>query len=294
MPVAEPEIPIQQSEDTDRMDWRASLPFFAMHAVCLFAFWTGVTWWAAGACALLYIVRMFGITAGYHRYFSHASFKTSRPFQFCLAFLGASAAQKGPLWWASHHRHHHAHSDNPEDVHSPVQRGFWYSHVGWILGNKFHETNERLIAGLLKYPELRWLNRNHLMPPVILALAVTAFGYWMQRVHPETGATAGQMLIWGFFIGTVLGYHGTFTVNSLAHVSGSRRFPTKDDSRNNLFIALIALGEGWHNNHHYAPSSERQGFFWWEIDVTHYALAALSWFGIVWDLQGPPKKIHER
>ena len=265
-----------------------SLPFVALHAACLAAFWTGVSWWSIGVCVALYALRMFGITGGYHRYFSHASYKTSRVFQFFLGWLGATALQKGPLWWASHHRHHHAHSDGPEDVHSPVQRGFWYSHLGWILGSKFHETNERLIAGFLKYRELRWLNRYHIVPPVLLAAIVYAFGEWMRRAHPATGVTGLQMLVWGFLISTILLYHGTFTVNSLAHVWGSRRFNTKDDSRNNWFIALITLGEGWHNNHHYAPSSERQGFYWWEIDVTHYVLVALSWLGIVWDLKQPP------
>jgi stearoyl-CoA desaturase (delta-9 desaturase) len=235
---------------------------------------------------------MFGITAGFHRYFSHRTFKTTRIFQFFLAFLGTASAQKGPLWWAAHHRHHHKHSDTEKDVHSPVKRSFWWSHVGWILSNRFKATNVTMVKDLVKYPELKFLNDYHLLPPIALAGATYGTGALLDYYFPFLGTSGFQFLVYGFIVSTVLLYHGTFTVNSLAHVFGKRRFETKDDSRNNWFISLITLGEGWHNNHHRFPSSERQGFYWWEFDVSHYMLKVLSWCRIVWDLRVPPNRVY--
>lgn len=275
----------------ERIDWLRSAPFFAIHLACLAVFWVGASWAAVTTCVGLYALRMFGITAGYHRYFSHRTFKTSRAFQFVLGWLGASATQKGPLWWAANHRHHHATSDTEEDAHSP-RHGFWWSHVGWFLCAKFHATNHRLIPDLARFRELRFLNTCYVLPPIALALGVAAAGLLFQYRIPELHTSALQMLVWGFFISTVLLYHGTFAVNSLAHVMGRRRFATKDDSRNSLLIALVTFGEGWHNNHHFVPSSERQGFYWWELDITHYVLKMLSWAGLVWDLKAPPKHIY--
>jgi stearoyl-CoA desaturase (delta-9 desaturase) len=126
-----------------------------------------------------------------------------------------------------------------------------------------------------------------------MGVSLFGFGVLLNSLFPALGTSGFQMLVWGFFISTTILYHGTFTVNSLAHRWGSRRFRTTDDSRNNLFIALITLGEGWHNNHHRYLSSERQGFYWWEIDVSHYILTMLSWMGIVWELKTPPKSIYE-
>jgi stearoyl-CoA desaturase (delta-9 desaturase) len=270
----------------ERIDWLRSIPFFAVHVACLGVVWVGVSAVAVGVCALLYVVRMFGITAGYHRYFSHRSFRTSRSFQFVLAVIGAAATQKGPLWWAAHHRHHHAASDTENDPHSPHD-GFWWSHVGWFLCPSAHGTRYAVIPDLMRFPELVFLDRFHLVPPVALAAGTFAFG-WL--FGPDLGTSGLQMLVWGYFISTVLLYHATFVINSLAHVFGTRRFPTKDDSRNNFLLAVITLGEGWHNNHHYAPSSERQGFFWWEVDVAHYMLTVLSWAGLVRDLKTPPRR----
>lgn len=267
--------------------------FLLMHAACLLAIWSGVSPVALFTCIALYIIRMFGITAGYHRYFSHGSYKTSRVFQFVLAWLGASAAQQGPLWWASHHRHHHKYSDTENDVHSPLTQGFWWSHIGWVLSPGFHETKYKMVPDLAKYPELRFINRFYLLPPITLAIFVWALGAMLEHYFSGLGTTGFQMLVWGFFISTVVLYHGTFTVNSLAHIMGRRRFETGDGSRNSAFVAMITLGEGWHNNHHYFPSSERQGFYWWEIDIAHYVLRLLSWLGIVWDLKSPPKRIYE-
>jgi stearoyl-CoA desaturase (delta-9 desaturase) len=219
---------------------------------------------------------MFFITAGYHRYFAHRSFKTHRWFQFVLALGGTTAAQKGVLWWAGHHRHHHRYSDTTEDVHSPL-KGFWWSHVGWIVCDKFKEVPEKYIEDFSKYPELRWLQKYNLVPPAVLALIVLAIGGW-------------SALFIGFFLSTILLYHGTFFVNSLTHLFGRRRFATSDTSRNSLLIALITCGEGWHNNHHHYQLSASQGFYWWEIDLTYYVLKMLSWVGVVWDLRRPTEK----
>lgn len=264
--------------DIERVDWVGSLPFLGVHAACLAAFWTGVSWKALVLCAALYVIRMFGITAGYHRYFSHRSYRTSRAFQFVLALIGCSAMQKGPLWWAGHHRHHHAHSDEEADVHSPELRGFWWSHVGWILCRKYEATDLDAMKDFAVYPELRWLNRAYGVPGVLLAIGCFLAMGW-------------QGLVWGFFISTVLLYHGTFVINSLCHMFGRVRYRTDDTSRNSLVLALITLGEGWHNNHHYYATSSRMGFFWWEIDVSYYTLKLLSWFGVVWDLKRPPRTV---
>jgi stearoyl-CoA desaturase (delta-9 desaturase) len=237
--------------------------------------------WRGFALAIgLYAVRMFGLTAGFHRYFSHRSFKTSRAFQLALATLGTLAAQKGPLWWAAHHRAHHKYSDGPNDVHSVRQRGFWWAHVGWILARRYETTDFDRVKDLAAYPELRWLNRWFLVPPAALVALLLALG----------GAWA---FVWGFLVSTTLLWHGTFCVNSLAHVFGRRRYRTSDDSRNSFLIALFTLGEGWHNNHHHYQRSERQGFYWWELDITHMVLKALSWIGLVWDLHAPPTHVRD-
>lgn len=266
--------------------------FVLLHLACLLVFVTGYSWFAVGMCLFFYVVRMFAITGGYHRYFSHRAYKTGRLFQFILAALGASSAQKGPIWWASHHRHHHQHSDTEEDMHSAKVYGIWYSHVGWILSSRFVQTRYELVKDLLSFPEIRLIERFHLVPPLVLGLASFGIGWICQRYFPSLGTSPLQLLVWGFFISTVLLYHGTFVINSFCHLIGNQRFKTGDLSRNNLFLALITLGEGWHNNHHRYPGSERQGFYWWEIDISHYVLVALQKFGIVWDLRSPPERIY--
>lgn len=264
--------------DGARIPLLRGVPFFAAHLACFAAFFVEFNWWYPLLALGLYYARMFFVTAGYHRYFSHRSFKTGRVFQFILAFMAMTSSQKGVLWWAAHHRHHHRYSDTEEDLHSPTLRGFWWSHVGWILSDRYDKTEVELIRDFYKYPELRWLNRNFLVPPVALAVVLFMAGGW--------GA-----LIWGFFISTVMLWHGSFTVNSLAHVFGRRRYPTSDTSKNSFLLALVTMGEGWHNNHHHYMASARQGFFWWEIDGTYYLLKALSWAGIVWDLRQPPPAV---
>jgi stearoyl-CoA desaturase (delta-9 desaturase) len=266
--------------DPDSIHWTRSLPFFAVHAVALATpFLAPVEGrWIVLALGL-YAVRMFGVTAGYHRYLSHRAFHTSRGFQLLLAVLGASAVQKGPLWWAAHHRDHHRYSDGPEDVHSPLERGFWWSHVGWILARRHDATKLERVKDLASFPELRWLDRWHLAVPLALAGALFLAG----------GLPA---LLWGFFVSTVLLWHGTFAINSLAHVFGRRRYETGDGSRNSLALALVTLGEGWHNNHHFYASSANQGFFWWEVDVSYYVLRLLAALRVVRDLRTPPDRVR--
>ena len=261
-------------------EWLAATPFWTIHLLALGAIWTGVTPAAAICCVVLYVVRMFGVTGVYHRYFSHRTYKTSRVFQFVLAFIAQTSAQKGALWWAAHHRHHHLHSDQPQDVHSPVQDSFWYSHMLWILSDSTSRTDYSRIPDLARYPELRFLNKFYLLPPILLGAAVFF----------TLGASG---LFFGFFVSTVLLWHGTFTINSLSHVFGKRRFATSDDSRNNWLLAIITMGEGWHNNHHRFSSSTRQGFYWYEYDFTYYILKVLSWCGLVWQLRPVPAAILE-
>ncbi len=277
--------------DRDKLDYSICAQFLFIHLACLFVIWTGVSAAAVAVCLTLYVVRMFAITAGFHRLFAHRTYKTGRVFQFLLAFVGTASYQRGPLWWSAHHRHHHLHTDTEHDLHSPLTRTLWRSHVGWFLSRGSQETDWKLIANLARLRELRWLDRYHAAPPVLLAVSVFLLGAALQRWAPGLGTSGWQMLVWGFFVSTVLLYHGTFTVNSLAHLFGRRRFETADNSRNNFLVALITLGEGWHNNHHRYPSSERQGFYWWEIDVSHYVLRMLSWVGAVWDLRAPPANI---
>ena len=272
----------------DRIDWLRVIPFFAMHLMCLGVFWVGVSWFALATAAALYAVRMFAITGFYHRYFSHRAFKTSRAVQFLFAALGALSVQRGPLWWAAHHRHHHRHSDTEHDLHSPVTRSFFWSHMGWFLTRRGFHTDRDAIRDLDRFPELRWLDRFDIVLPVLLATGVFLLGGWLERNHPQLGTTGPQLLIWGFFVSTVALFHATVTINSLAHRWGSRRYETRDQSRNNWLLALLTFGEGWHNNHHHFPGSARQGFFWWEIDLTYGLLRVLSWCGVVWDLKPVP------
>jgi stearoyl-CoA desaturase (Delta-9 desaturase) len=271
----------------DKIDIVTSIPFILVHLAALVgAILVPPT---AGDIALMvgmYYLRMWGVVVGYHRYLSHRSFSTSRLFQFFLVFLGGTAVQKGGLWWAANHRHHHRYSDQPEDVHSPVQRGFWWSHCGWILARKWHGIRYDDIKDMAKYPELRFLTEHHLVPAVFYAVVVTMTGFAFGGLHG--GAHA---LVWGFLVSTVVLWHGTFTINSLSHVFGRRRFKTNDDSRNSFALSLITLGEGWHNNHHYFPGSMSQGFYWWQVDIAAYTIWALEKVGLVWDVRAPPEKV---
>ncbi len=248
--------------------------FFLLHVGCLAVFFVPFRWSYVALAAGLYFFRMFAVTAGYHRYFSHRTYKLARLPQFLLAFFAETSGQKGVLWWAAHHREHHQYSDTPQDVHSPVQRGFWWAHMGWILSDGYDDHDPNLIRDFGKFPELRWISRNYLIPPALLGAAVFLLG--------GMGA-----FVWGFVLSTVCLYHGTFTINSLAHVWGERRFDTADDSRNNFVLALITMGEGWHNNHHKFMYACRQGLRWWEVDCTYYLVKILGWIGVAREIREP-------
>ncbi|MDX2198254.1 MAG: acyl-CoA desaturase [Phycisphaerae bacterium] len=265
-----------------------------MHAGCLGVIWVGWSWVAVAVAAFLYFLRMFAITGFYHRYFSHKTFETSRFGQFLLALVGNSAAQRGPIWWASQHRRHHAHSDQPEDPHSPVEHSLYWAHFGWLTVRRNMAIDWRMVPDLAKYPELRFLDRFDGLVPFALGFALFFLGWGLNTWAPSLGTSGFQMLVWGFFISTVVLFHATCTINSLAHWFGSRRYETKDASRNNVFLALLTMGEGWHNNHHRYPGSTRQGFYWWEIDLTYYGLKMLSWVGLIWNLRKVPAHILEQ
>jgi len=266
------------ADEHDDVIYPSAIPFVLVHLSCFAAIWSGVTWQAIAICFALYWLRIFAIGAGYHRYFSHRAYSTSRAFQFILAFLTQTTAQKSVLWWAAKHRHHHLHSDTEQDVHSPRHKGFVYSHVGWIFARKHNTTDLVKLADFARYPELMFLHKFELLPAIALAILCFLAAGW-------------SGLVVGFFWSTVLVYHATFCINSLAHVSGRKRYVTGDDSRNNWLLALFTMGEGWHNNHHACQSSVRQGFRWWEIDATYYILRVLSWLSIIWDLKTPPEQV---
>jgi len=249
-----------------------------IHVGTAYAFVRGASFGLVGMAVVFYFVRMFAVTGVYHRYFAHRTYKTSRALQFALAFLGTSATQKGPLWWAATHRVHHKHSDTPLDVHSPKHRGFWYSHLGWWLGRDHEATPLKHIRDFSKYPELRFLDRWHVLGVFACMAVATA-------MHGFDG------FLWGYVVSTCFLLHGTFTINSLAHVFGSRRYETSDTSRNNLWLALITMGEGWHNNHHHHRHSANQGFMWWEVDATYYILKGLEKVGLVWDVKKAPNEV---
>ena len=256
----------------------AAIPFILVHLACFAVIWTGFQTIDLIICGVLYSIRMFAITGGYHRYFSHRSFKTSRVFQFVLAVVGQASGQQDVLWWAAKHREHHKYSDTPQDVHSPLQSGFWFAHIGWVFSATKAQPNFHLIKDFMKYPELVWLNKWKHLPPALLGVVVWLVAGW-------------SGLVVGFFISTVFLFHCTFAINSLAHLIGKQSYVTGDDSRNNWFLALITFGEGWHNNHHYFQNSTRQGFHWWQIDFTYYVLKLLAFLRIVWDLRAPPATV---
>jgi stearoyl-CoA desaturase (delta-9 desaturase) len=272
--------------------WSVPIPFLILNLSVLWVFVVGVSWVAVAVAITLYVIRMFGITAGYHRYFAHRTYKANRFMQFVIAVVGNSATQRGPLWWASHHRHHHAHSDTPEDAHSPLQEGgFWNSHLLWWGRKRNQPARLELVKDLTKFPELVFLDRFDMLVPVLLMLGTYALGAILNLWFPGLHTSGWQMMAWGFVVSTVVLFHGVATINSLAHVIGKRRYKTSDDSRNNFWLALVTLGEGWHNNHHHYPNSARQGFYWWEIDLSYYGLKALSTVGLVRDLKPVPARV---
>lgn len=279
--------PATPAADLDRVDPRICVPLLAVHAACLAAPLTGVSAPALAACAALFVLRAFGLTAGYHRLLAHHAFRTSRAGRFALAWLGASAAQLGPLWWVGHHRLHHRHADTERDVHPPGLRGLWWAHMGWLLCRRHARTPLEQVPDLARFPELRWLDRWHAVPPLICAALLYATGSLLERRAPQLGADGAQLVAWGFFVSTTLLYHVTFAVNSLGHSVGRQRFPGRDQSRNHALLALLTLGDGWHNNHHRHPRWARHGLAPAEPDATYAVLRGLAALGVVWDLRGP-------
>ncbi len=277
-------------------NWKAFIrlsPFWIVHLMCLGVIWVGWSPVAVGVAVSLYFLRMFAITGFYHRYFSHKTFKAGRIMQFVMGVWGNTAVQKGPLWWAGHHRHHHRNSDQPGDSHSPSQDGFWHSHILW-LGKKANvPTKFSGVKDLSKFPELRFIDRFDLFVPVAFAVCLWSLGAGLQHFFPQLGTSGMQMLIWGFFISTVALFHGTATINSLGHIIGKRRYKTGDDSTNSWILAFVTLGEGWHNNHHHFQISTRQGFYWWEVDITYYGLWFMSKLGLIYDLKPVPARIRD-
>ena len=280
-------------EEEDNRLLLITSPLVFMHLACIGIFFTGFSWVAVVALLITYFVRVFALTAGFHRYFSHRSFKTSRFFQFIMAWVGTSAAQMGPMWWAAHHRHHHQHSDTEEDVHSPVAKDIFWAHVGWVLCRTYGGTKTERVQDLYKFPELRFIDRLHALPAISLGLALYYIGQQLNFYYPGLGTSGWQLVMWGFFLSTALVYHVTFCVNSVTHIIGNKRFKNSDESRNNFWIALLTFGEGWHNNHHRYPLSARQGMYWWEFDLSYLLLRGLEKLGLVWDLKTYPKVIYK-
>lgn len=277
----------------EKISVRRCIPLLFIHLGCLAVFFVGWSWPAVVAAILLYLVRMFAITGFYHRYFSHRTFRANRVVQFLMAALGNSAMQRGPLWWAATHRHHHQHADHEEDVHSPGIKGFWWSHIGWIACNRNFPTDYQRVKDLAKFPELVFLNRCDQMVPWVYGGVMWLIGWGLESWFPGTGVTAGQFFVWTFFVSTTVLLHGTLLINSMAHTFGGQRYKTNDDSRNSLLLALITLGEGWHNNHHRYPHATRQGFAWWEFDPTYLGLRLLAALGVIRDLRPVPLEVHE-
>jgi stearoyl-CoA desaturase (delta-9 desaturase) len=288
------EKPVSQGTEVEptldrQIDWVRIVPFILLHLSCLAVFYVGVSWFAVVVMVVFYLLRMFAITAFYHRYFSHKAFKTSRPVQFFFALVGVMSTQNGPLWWAAHHRYHHRHADKPGDLHSP-RDGFWYSHMGWFLNKQNFATQEHLVKDWIRFPELKWLDRHSVLVSVLTGTSFWIVGTALDHFAPSLKTNGNQLFIWGFMVSTVLLTHVTLTINSFAHRFGFRTYDTQDDSRNNWFLALITLGEGWHNNHHFCPASVRQGFVWWQIDISYYVLRMMAAVGLIWDLVPIPKK----
>ncbi|MBL8763338.1 MAG: acyl-CoA desaturase [Phycisphaerae bacterium] len=286
-------VTAQGLEHPERIRVWNALPIIVIHLLVVAVVWVGFSWVALAVAASLYVVRMFVITAFYHRYFSHRTFSTSRAMQAIAGVLGTMTAQRGPLWWAAHHRDHHRHSDHDPDIHSPLRQPLGWSHIGWFLSDAGVVANRRAVPDLTRYPELRVIDDWHMIGPFALVGMMFALGWCLDRLWPGLGTSGPQMVVWGFAISTVVLYHATFTINSLAHTWGRRRFRTDDDSRNNFWLALLTFGEGWHNNHHYFPGTVRQGFYWWEIDLTYYVLVAMSKVGLVWDLRRVPAHVYD-
>ncbi len=293
MPKTQPDhILPQQVAAIHHVRWLQLLPFITLHLAVLAVFWVSPSPFALAVCVGLYLLRMFAITGFYHRFFAHKTFESGRVVQFIFAFIGASSAQKGPLWWAAHHRHHHRHTDTEHDPHTP-NKGFWYSHVLWFMTDEHLKCRKELIKDFSAYPELVWLDKYHLVAPVSLGLLLLGLGHFLALAYPVLGVNAVQLFVWGYVLSTIVLLHATLSINSLAHLFGSRTYPTDDTSRNNFILAILTLGEGWHNNHHFYQGSARQGFRWWQIDISYYLLYAMAKCRLISNLKPVPAKAYQ-
>jgi stearoyl-CoA desaturase (delta-9 desaturase) len=256
--------------------------FWTVQASALLAFFVPFSASMAALWAVSHFLRAIGLTLAFHRYFAHRAFQMNRAARFVWTFIGTAAMQKGPLWWAGHHVNHHRFADRDGDPHSPAISGFYYAHIGWFLNDVRYdrvETGNAVVRDFGGAPEIVWLDRYYVVPPVILAAAMYLIGGF-------------PWLVWGFCVPTVTLAHATFAINTINHLMGSRRFDTRDDSRNNVMTAIFAAGEGWHNNHHRFQRAARNGFFWWEFDPTWYVIRAMAAIGIAWDIQAVPERVY--
>jgi len=250
------------------------------HLSALLVFYVGFSWTALAVFLVSLILRTFGVAAGYHRYFSHRSFKTTRFFQFCLAFLGASSGQKGPLSWVTSHRIHHRTSDTMEDPHSP-HRGFFYGYIGWLLQEGALPTDLALTSDFAKYPELRWINKYHNVGPLAVILLCGFLGAYLNKNFPNLHTGAFQLIIWGFNLSTLASLHGTMLVNTLCHLEPDLQTSTQDHSRNLAWLLPLTFGENWHHNHHRHPKSANCGLQKGQIDFIYWGICFLEKLGLV-------------
>ena len=268
-----------------------TMPFVLVHVSCLLVFFVGVSWFALAFSALVYMVRGVGITGFYHRKLSHHAFKTSRTVQFIGAWCGTMAAQGGPLWWVAHHRRHHHTSDLEGDLHSPTVHNLRTAHYGWLMEPSADPTHLDDVQDLAKYPELRWLDNNAAVPLLALAVSTWLAGILFGRVMPWTNTDGPQLMVWSFLIGTVAIWHATFAINSFCHRFGKHPHDTADASTNNWLFGILALGEGWHNNHHTFPGSARQGYSRAQVDFTHGVIRMLERLKLAGDLHPVPDRL---
>lgn len=261
------------------------LPLFGTIAGVVLAVGQGVSLEAIVAAVVLIFVTGFGITVGFHRFFVHRSFKTYRPVAWLLAIFGYMAEPKSLLLWVSEHRKHHRLSDGPGDPHSPQLGGFWHAQVNWLVLRSY-TFDPREVPDLLKRPDLLWLDRHRvgwyllglLLPALICGLiAESAFGALMG-------------FLWGGLFRQFFVRHTTSLVNSATHLWGSKPYSTPDGSRNNFFVALFTLGEGWHNNHHAFPSSARHGLHWWQVDFSWYVIWIMARLHLAWNIRLPNER----
>ncbi len=289
-----PESPIEAVKTIKKeyLPWRF-IPLLILHLSCGLVYFAGFSWVAFGVAFFAYALRMFAVTGFLHRYFAHRSFKTGRITQFVFAFIATASCQRGPLWWAANHRDHHKYSDTPNDTHSPYQLSFFDSHIGWVYWKENLETKHHNIKDFSKYKELVWLDKYDLIPAALYIVFLYFLGLGLQTYYPGLETGPFQMIVWGFCISTVFLLHMVLSVNTICHLFGKQKFKTTDYSRNNWLMAIFTLGEGWHNNHHRFPNSMRQGFLWYEYDITGYIIRFFALIGLVTDIKPIPPNIIE-